>query len=688
MTMPKDDLHIILDALKTANADLSKQVQELSDYNFQLRNLIDQLPGDIYWKDKDGFWLGMNKHCGESLKKMGFIPNANVKNVIGKTDYDIFSKETADVYRVNDLKAVEQETETSHEEITTLPSGERVTLLSIKKPYYARGNQIAGIIGNTIDITHLKKIEAELKEARLKAEAASQAKDEFIRNMSNDIRTPLSGIIGMSSIIEQEAQNQEEKEHAHMVNVSGEQLLTLLNSVLDIIATGSQKENQVNLSKFKVDELIHNIADLELPTITLKNLELRLNLSEDLPSFIESDQIKIHRILLNILGNAVKFTQQGFIEIGARLISNDHDQPLIEFSIQDSGDGIKPEDLDKVFKKFYRGTPAYEGIYSGHGVGLHIVKQYVQLLEGNVSVESTLGQGTRFIITIPIKIVEAVDVPQVKPQITAANNSSTPVSSSIKILLIEDNAIALKTAENLLKKQGIGFQSAITGEQAITLFKTQAFDLVLSDIGLPDISGLEVARQIRAIEQENKRTPIPIIGLTAHSIIEAEPEGLQAGMDQVMTKPVSPELLKQLLNDHQPKAKKSTPPAVTENSLESHALLDIEAAIETLGSSAVLTELLTMLLKESESDLKAIQLAWDASDFVTVQQLAHKMKSGALYCGTIRMRYACEALENHFKHQQPGDAERLYQDFCEVNQQTLAAIQNRLNLGHNQETRT
>jgi CheY-like chemotaxis protein/two-component sensor histidine kinase len=458
-------------------------------------------------------------------------------------------------------------------------------------------------------------------------------------------------------------------------------LLTLLNSVLDIIATGSQKENQVHLSEFRIQELIQNIVDLELPTIQLKNLDLRLHLDDNLPDRIESDQIKIHRILLNILGNAVKFTSQGFIEIGVRRVIDSKAQDCIEFYIQDSGIGISPENLDKIFKKFFRGTSSYQGLYAGHGVGLHIVKRYIQLLQGNIWVESTPGHGTRFVITIPVTVIKAEvkpGKPEVGSKIPEVGSSKEP-AKALKILLVEDNAIALKTAESLLRKQGLQFHSVINGRQAVDRYRNEHFDLVLTDIGLPDISGFEITRHIRQIEQEKKMAAVPVIGLTAHSIHEAEPEGLAAGMNQVLTKPIRSDMLKMLINDFH--LNSETPPDVTRintnplHSPEQHPVLDIQCGINILGSEATLMELLHLFIDENRTDINSIQAAWQTDDFVAVQNLAHKMKSSALYCGAIRMRYACEALEHHFQHQAEGLPEKLFYDFCEITEETITAVE-------------
>lgn len=316
-TEPSHTAKLIVNLEKEIRA-LQNRISHMEAQYFQLKNLLDAVPGDVYWKDVNGVWSGMNQRCVQSLYQMKFINQCDEREVLGKTDYELFSKQTADIYRANDLEVMEKNVELSREEITLLPSGEEIVLLSTKRPLLDKSGKVIGILGNTIDITHLKKIESELKEAKEKSEAANTAKDEFIRNMSHDIRTPLSGIIGLSSILTKQVKNTQEQEYAHMIHISGEQLYSLLNGVLDIIAAGSQKENMVNHSVCSIHHLIRSIADLELPSITLKKLELIISIDCDTPEWIRTDTIKLHRILLNLLGNAVKFTEKGFIEIGVR----------------------------------------------------------------------------------------------------------------------------------------------------------------------------------------------------------------------------------------------------------------------------------------------------------------------------------------------------------------------------------
>ncbi|HHF0523881.1 TPA: ATP-binding protein [Legionella anisa] len=670
--------NLIADLEKTINT-LQNKMNQLEAQYAQLKNLLDVLPGDVYWKDLKGVWSGVNQRCVQSLHHMKFIHKCDESEVLGKTDYELFGKQTADVYRANDLEVIEKNVELSREEITLLPSGEEVVLLSTKRPFLDKSGKIIGILGNTINITYLKKVESELKEAKEKAEAANIAKDEFIRNMSHDIRTPLSGIIGMSSILEREVQNNQEKEYAHMINISGEQLLALLNGVLDIIAAGSQQENIVNETACNVHDLIRSIADLELPTITLKKLDLLMSIDCTTPEWITTDTVKLHRILLNLLGNAVKFTEKGFIEIGVRPKSHHHGKMFLEFFIKDTGPGIKPKDKDKIFKRFYRATPSHQGIYSGHGVGLHIVKRYTQLLKGKIRVDSTVHAGTTFTLTIPVQCVEKPVAHQESTSLPSETLILEKPHDSPLVLLIEDNAIALKMIENLLQQLGIRFLSAPTGTRAMELFQSHTFDWILSDIGLPDTTGIHLAKQFRQYEQSQNLTPTPIICLTAHAVADVENECVQAGINQVITKPLRSSMLQALLARYSTSKVQihDVPAAEVEPILpfNEYPLFDSTHGINNMGSEKTLKKMLHLFIEENTKDLIKTAQAWEKQDLIEIHKLTHKMKSSSLYCGTLRLRYACEALEKHFQNNPELYPTALYQQLLQIHQETVVALQ-------------
>jgi PAS domain S-box-containing protein len=588
------------------------------------------------------------------------------------------------------------------------PDGEVRWIMNNGFPLYDDKGVCYGITGIAIDVTEQKKQEDELRIAKEIAENANYAKDEFIQNMSHDIRTPLIGIIGMANLLEQEVQKAQEKEYAHMIRSSGEQLLVLLNSILDIISSSNPKEHVIETHTFDLYALIKSICELELPTIKMKNLELHLMVDSSVPQWVINDSVKLHRIILNLLGNAIKFTKQGFIKIhvgGTKL--DDEGQIELEVRITDSGIGIPEEEQAKIFDRFYRASPSYKGLYTGHGVGLHIVQKYLELLKGTITFVSNKEEGTTFTLKIPVLIDSRKT--QSKPELSFKSSllnselreqrpslnlsfdgdEETDTSSDLPLfLLVEDNTVALRMIESIVNEVNCRYISALSGERALDLIQTYDFDLILSDIGLPGISGSELAMAIRAYEQTVNKTPVPIVGLTAYEIDVVEQKCIEAGISKVIMKPLRIKVLqnlmsefrisnKTLLNSRSPQNSGLDLPDSEEElfQLDIYPLLDEENGIAGLGDLETLKELLQLMISETlPEDLKAMDYAYAHKNWAQVEHLAHKIKSDALYCGTTRLKFACQYLERSHIASHFHLLDALYKQFSTTVTQTILGI--------------
>lgn len=675
---------------------LKKLVKQLQTDNQELRGLINQLPGDIYWKNLDGVWQGVNDKGMASLQRMNIA--STKEDVIGKTDYDLFTKETADLFRQTDLTVIDTQQSQSREERNVLPDGTIIEQLSVKTPLRNSSGRLIGIMGNTIDITQLKYIEQQLKHAKEQAEAANQAKTEFIANMSHDIRTPLTGVIGLSEILENTLQNSEQKEQAHLLHDSGEELLTMLNDILDDVRAEHMNENDIQEKSFDLYQCIDDLVRLELPTIKLKQLTLNIAIEADVPHYILSDRKKIHRILLNLLGNAIKFTQSGHITIGVKCLYLDSLRVHLQFSVADTGIGIPKQFQSQLFDRFFRVSSSYKGLYKGHGLGLHIAQSYVSLLGGHITLSSEEGKGSTFHFDLQCNIGEKIVIkPQALPSYDKSVQTLPPVNdltnlSAPHLLLVEDNPIALQVLESLVVKAGCRFTSVTNGEKALELATTLSFQLVITDIGLPGLSGHEFTRLLREWEtgQPKASSPLPVIGLTGHARETAQTDCLASGMTDVVTKPMSFEKLEAIVTTYASKQSlqpTNSPPSVTTLGidlpsiedelfqLEQFPLLNIDEGIETLGNITILNELLTQLVKdEFPNDIKALNQAYDNSDWTELEKIAHKMKSSALYCGTVRMKMACQFLERYQKAGHSYLLHELYRQLLSVLEKTKKAV--------------
>lgn len=366
---------------------------------YRLKNVLENLPGSIYWKDQHGVYLGVNCFSTEKMRSI----NLSWQDIVGKTDYDLFPKEVADAYRQNDLEIMTTGYESSLEETVTLPTGENLIQLSSKRPLRDEQGNIVGIIGNTVDITHLKKVEAELREAKEKAEVANQLKTAFIRDMEHDIRTPFSGIYSITKYLYEQETELTKKEFLGHLARAAKELLDYCNAILDFSRIESGILPLIE-KKFDLHKLLDSVMAIEKPAAQFKKLELLFERSSDLPQIVLGDQYRLHRILINLLSNSIKFTKKGFIKLMVKLQKLDNKQAVISFIIEDTGIGIPPHQQDAIFEKFTRVIPANKNLYKGNGLGLKAVKQFIEELEGEIELTSELDKGSIFICTLPFKL--------------------------------------------------------------------------------------------------------------------------------------------------------------------------------------------------------------------------------------------------------------------------------------------
>lgn len=384
-----------------------KRLQEIIEQQkaeiFRLRSVIENLPGSIYWKDENGVYLGRNTYSMEKMQSVQLEKSSVQDAVIGKTDYDFFPKEIADCYRKHDLEVMEAKKELSLEEPVILPDGKTIIQLSTKRPLYNEKDEVVGIVGNTIDITHLKKIEVELREAKEKAEEANLVKTEFMRNMEHDIRTPFSGVWGMASYLCEIEEDAIKKEHLTDITQCAKELLDYCNSILDFSKIESGMLAIID-KKFDLEELVHSVAKIELPAATHKKLQLKISFDTNIPSVLIGDRYRVHRILINLLSNAIKFTKEGSVELKASFVKKMDQSVLIRIVVEDTGIGIPGDKQEYIFEKFSRLSLSNKGFYKGIGLGLRVVKQFMHEIGGEIDLVSEEGKGTQFICTVPFNL--------------------------------------------------------------------------------------------------------------------------------------------------------------------------------------------------------------------------------------------------------------------------------------------
>lgn len=528
-----------MDYKKLSKASLIALLQESQDEVLHLKNVLDHLPGSIYWKDKNGVYLGHNQFASNTLKIMGY----DWQGMVGKNDQELFPKEMAEEFRRNDIKVMEMEEEMVLEENTILPDGRAIAQLSTKRPFYNKEGGVAGVIGNTVNITRLKEIEVELKEAKEIAEHANQLKSQIIQNMEHDIRTPFAGILALTNLLCAREEDLDKREKLNSISECAQELLDYHNELIEIVELDTNSITSKPIL-FSVRGVVENLIKAERPAAIIRGLKIIFECDTDVPYYVLGDRVRLYRVLLNLLSNAIKFTKKGQVNIRVRCGEKiDEHQTNLIFEVKDTGIGIPKENQATVFDKFTRITPSNHGVYKGTGLGLYFVEQFVNDMKGTISLFSEVDKGSCFKCTIPFFIARQKQEKKITVQeLPRALSSIEP-----HVLLIEDHAISQKVTKQVLTDCHCIVDAVDSGRDAIYAAQKFPYDLILVDIGLPDIDGFTVIETLKRDGKLNKETPMAI--LTAHSSNEYKERALEFGIDTFVVKPLTAAMVETLINE-------------------------------------------------------------------------------------------------------------------------------------------
>lgn len=628
-----------------------------------LENIISNLPGYVYWKDRYGVMLGCNDR---------FAINAGYKkasDVIGKTDKQCSWSDQAAIIRKNDLEVMNSGLIRTFEDTGKHPDGSIGTFLTLKAPLKDNERKTIGIVGIAIDISDRKLIENQLFEAKKQAEGVSRAKSEFLACISHDLRTPLNGILGMAQILNTMVNLQEENEYISDIIESGLQLKSLIEDILSLAELESG-EIQFDHYKFDFRELVESTINSLKFQARNNRIELLIYYGDNVPRFFYGDTKRLKQVLMNLLGNAIKFTHRGHVILSIEPMDIQEEKVILQVSVEDTGIGIPEDKIASIFEKFTRVSASYKDKYEGSGLGLTIVKQIVERMGGGVGVNSQFGKGAIFWFTVTLerakeeyqvsswqqhnkevnilivddnekraqiilkqtgvahgKIINShrayeqlledsaknifqhiviihsenqydllklvrliknaeelnnpimllVDKPddgdsystlkkcgifkyistpiqpselsevlnqawqtyqkfyhESDPSQAALNGRPYAKLNNLKILLVEDNFINQKVQHTILSKSGHHVDIADSGTNALKMCEKQ-YDLIIMDLGLPDMSGIEVAKRIR--QMKNSTANVPIIAITAHASDKDREKCYASGMNGYLSKP-------------------------------------------------------------------------------------------------------------------------------------------------------
>ena len=508
------------------NYYLITRKEQLTESVQLFESLINSTIESYIMVDKDYKIVQLNDKA-----KQGFREFSSDEVFVGKSILDFSSKHRDNASYLIDL-AFENELHVYDFELPFL-NGIKLYFESRYLPVLVNGDVKYCAI-SSLDVTEKRLAEREIVEAKEKAEAANLAKTEFLSVMSHEIRTPMNAVIGMTHLLKDENPTPKQLEHINTLQFSADNLLVIINDILDynkIEAGKIEFEYRTISLKEKIQKVL---SSFKMKAID-KAIELKSEFVGDLPEFVKADSTRLAQILVNLTGNAVKFTSKGFIKIRVSVLKTEDELCHLKFEVIDTGVGIAAENHTKIFESFSQETNSTTREFGGTGLGLTITKKLLQLQDSDINLESEKGKGSNFWFVLKLEVVHNEDV-----QKEVYLSSSEGSLKGKRILLVEDNSINQLVAKNFLDKWEVSTVIASNGLEAIEKLKVGYYDIVLMDLQMPVMDGFEATRQIREFEDVEKRN-IPIVALTASALLEVQNQVKEASMNGFVAKPFNPD---------------------------------------------------------------------------------------------------------------------------------------------------
>jgi CheY-like chemotaxis protein/HPt (histidine-containing phosphotransfer) domain-containing protein len=477
---------------------------------------------------------------------------------------------------------------------------------------------LIGSIGLHVDISSQKETEKVLAEAKEKAEASSHAKEVFLAHMSHEIRTPMNAIIGMSSLLSNTELTGKQKVYLDAIRTSSKNLLSIINDILDFSKIEAGKLN-VETIGFHVDKLVKNAIGSVNHLAAGKSIMLSFKIDPQISPVVLGDPTRINQILLNLLSNAIKFTPDGKVELIAKVVKQEGKSQRICFEVKDTGIGIDASKINKIFESFSQEDDSVSRKYGGTGLGLTISKQLVELMNGKIWVESQKGMGTSFFFELDLNMGQYKDLPH---DLQNARQSTGKLKG-LRVLVVEDNQLNQFLATTILEGKGIVVETAGNGLEAIESLKNQSFDLILMDIQMPYMGGIEATEKIRT--EMNISTPI--IALTAKALTGDEKRYHEAGMNDFLSKPFEPEILLQKIQNI---LDLSEPIPVVEPQIpktEIKVIYSLDKIKEVAsGNDEFIQKMISIFVKNTPTLVQNMHVGLQMGDYDQIYSMAHQLK--------------------------------------------------------------
>ncbi len=612
-----------------ASAILQRQYVEesLVDQNRFLESLIAALPNPVLYTDKQSRILG----CNSSFETMMGIRR---ELLTGKTNESIWPEELRPIFEEMEQRLINEGTSQRTEVVLPYANGCSGNFI-IKQSYFQRSNgSMGGTILSFLDIS-------DQVAARDAAETANRLKSQFLANISHEIRTPLNGIIGMSDLLLLTRLNEEQRSYTGSVQACANALLTLLNDILDLSKIEAQKTKLEQID-FALADIIAGVSSINSYQLSQKSLSFSVNVSPEIPSILRGDPGRLRQILLNLVGNAIKFTESGSVTLTVEVESSDEHHLALTFTISDTGIGIPETMIEQLFEPFSQVDTSETRRYGGTGLGLSISRRLSRMMGGDIAVESTPGKGSIF--SVRLQFDQVVGSTGYSAAAENRQNPSLPKPYRLRrILLMEDNPMNRMVVTSMLEKIGHSVVTAENGRIGIEALKKAEFDIVLLDLHMPVLDGYQTAAAIRSGEAGSATKEIPLIALTATALQQDLDKCATSGINGYLIKPFHFNDLQRCIDNY---AAAPLHLPITVNMSIPPPYFDLDAALNFMDhDEEIVCQAIEVFIEQAPVYLEQISRKAQDGSLTAVNQTAHTLKSSALTVGATALGMTAARLE-------------------------------------------
>jgi two-component system sensor histidine kinase EvgS len=644
---------VVLAVIVVANRRLKRQIAETERKDAELKvrlafqqTLMDTIPSPIMFKDADARIYGCNRAYEEAF-------GVRREDLLGCTmlDLDLYSAELRQRLYDDDMEQLKNPGGLMHDEIRgRLADGLEHVLLYWKTSFRLPDGSIGGLLTVLVDITRLKQLEATAREARDAADAANRAKSSFLATMSHEIRTPMNAVLGMLELLALSRLDEDQMRSLDIVRDSARSLLRIIDDILDFSKIEAGRL-EIKPEATSVAEVVNSVFLVCAGVASSKNLLLRKTVDDRISPALRADPLRLRQILNNFTGNALKFTQQGEVEVRVDLVERAQGREMLRFSVRDTGIGISPENQRKLFQPFVQAEADTTRRFGGTGLGLAICRRLAELMGGEVSLQSEPGKGTVMMFKAAFEVADPAELQRadvrsatgIHRALAARRRAPTPEQAQAEgtlILVADDHPVNRLLMVRQINTMGYAAEAVENGAVALEAWKSGRFALLITDCHMPEMDGYELTREIRRIEAAAGLKRTPVIACTANALQGEAEVCFAAGMDDYLPKPLEmPELMGKL-DRWLPLPDAAPAPPAADAPIVADALAEVSG-----GDRAVEREILLEFRDASRADAAFLESSFAARDIDALKRAAHRMKGSSSMVGALDLARVCERIE-------------------------------------------